>query len=156
MTGHATRPPTTLGSAPPIPALRLIAPPCVHSGRPAGVRLGGLAIDPCESYWSSFNARMPPRPPLSVITHVDLEEVDCPPNGKFLSPTFRRVRNLTREEAQPLIDERKRRVAEWRSLVAEDVSSGATREAPTAAGPEPGSSPDGTYAAEGFDGEEAF
>ena len=91
------------------------------------LRLGGMAISPAQAYWDSFSARLPRRPPIAFVSHVELEPTDTP-NGVFLVPTFRRVRELSREEAQPLIDERDRRIAEWTATVAEDVATGATRE----------------------------
>lgn len=120
-------------------------------GRLARIRLGGMAIAPAQAYWDSFSARMPRRPPLAYISHVALEPTSTP-NGTFLVPKFSRVRPLTRAEAQPLIDERDRRISEWQSTVAEDVATGATRDEPPveAAG---GSAP-GTYVTD--DGGEPF
>lgn len=102
-------------------------------GRLARVRFGGMAIKPAQDYWDSFSARMPRRPPLAYISHVALEPTETP-NGTFLVPHFSRVRPLSRAEAQPLIDERDRRIAEWSAAVADDVATGATRDAEQPAG----------------------
>lgn len=120
-------------------------------GRLARVRFGGMAIAPAQAYWDSFSARMPRRPPLAFVSHVELEPTKTD-NGTFLVPKFSRVREVSREEAQPLIDERDRRIAEWTATVAEDVATGATRdEAPTAdAGSEPGTYVTPDYADEPF------
>jgi hypothetical protein len=95
-------------------------------GRLARVRFGGLAVSPTMAYWASFSTRLPPVPPIGFVTKVELDEVDCPPNGRFLVPKFRRVRELTRDEAQPLILERDRRLADWKADIADSVVTGET------------------------------
>ncbi len=100
-------------------------------GRLARIRLGGMAIAPAQAYWDSFSARMPRRPPIAYQSHIDLEAVGTD-NGTFLVPKFSRVKEYTRSEVQPLIDERDRRIAEWTATVAEDVATGATRDEPSA------------------------
>jgi len=97
-------------------------------GRLARVRFGGLAYRPTQAYWDSFSARLPHRPPIAFVSHVELEAVGTD-NGVFLVPKFSRVRELSIDEARPLIEERDRRIAEWTATVAEDVATGATREA---------------------------
>jgi hypothetical protein len=105
----------------------LIFLPQGDAGRLARIRFGGLAYKPAQAYWDSFMARMPRRPPIAFVSHMELEPVKTD-NGTFLVPTFRRVLELRRDEAQPLIDERDHRLEEWTSTVAEDVAAGATRE----------------------------
>ena len=90
-------------------------------GRFARIRFGGLAFAPFRDYWASFRLRLPKRPPIAYVTHVVLEQVDKPPNGTFLVPRFLRTRGLGRGEAQPLIDERNRRLDEFKALAAEDA-----------------------------------
>jgi hypothetical protein len=132
----------------------LIFLPQGDAGRLARIRFGGLALKPAQNYWDSFMARMPRRPPIAFVSHMELVPTETP-NGTFLVPAFRRVLELRREDAQPLIEERDRRLEEWTSTVAEDVATGATREAehtPTAApAGDPGSyEPTTEYGSEPF------
>lgn len=119
----------------------IFLPDPLSFGRLARLRFGGLAIAPARSYWDSFSVRLPRRPPIAYVSRITLEPVDTD-NGKFLSPRFGRVRELSREEAQPLIDERNRRLEEWRRQVAEDVATAApAAEEDGTAGSAPGSVP---------------
>lgn len=91
-------------------------------GRLASFRFKGLSVGPARNYWRSFDERLPVIPPIAFVTHVALEPVDTD-NGKFLQAHFERGTQLTRAEAQPLIDERTRRLAEWEKVIATDVVS---------------------------------
>lgn len=127
-------------------------------GRLARIRFGGMAIKPAQEYWDSFSARLPRRPAIAYVSHIELEPTDTP-NGTFLVPKFRRVNELSRPDAQPLIDERDRRISEWQSTVAEDVAAGATREREdhaSATPPATGGSEAGTYETPDYEGGEPF
>lgn len=113
-------------------------------GTLARLRLGGMAIGPSQTFWDSFSARMPRRPPIAYVSHVALTPTETP-NGTFLVPAYRRVKELTRAEAQPLIDERDRRIAEWQSVTASEVAAGDTRESATPGPTHATPSADGTY-----------
>lgn len=89
-------------------------------GRLARIRWNGMSVSPARAYWGSFEERLPKRPPMSVVTHVELEEKPTD-NGTFLVPRFSRMGVLPFEQAQPLIAERDRRIAEWQEQVAADV-----------------------------------
>lgn len=109
------------------------APPCKEAveamvfipdptgaGRLARMRFAGIAFAPAKEYWNSFDNRLPKRPPISFISHLALEPTDTK-NGKFLAPRFTRVQPLERADAQPLIEERARRIADWQAYIAQDV-----------------------------------
>lgn len=89
-------------------------------GRLARIRWNGMSVSPARAYWGSFEERLPKRPPMSVVTHVELEE-KLTDNGTFLVPRFSRQGVLPFEQAKPLIAERDRRIAEWQEQVAADV-----------------------------------
>jgi len=143
------------GDNPPTCKLSIEAMVFVPSGEGVGhlarVRWGGMAVAPAQAYWDSFSARMPRRPAIAFLSSAELEP-EKTPNGTFLVPKFSRSLELSRADAQPLIDERDRRLAEWKTTVAEDVATGATREeSPSAPA---GGSPEGTYLLD--DGSEPF
>lgn len=91
-------------------------------GRLARIRWNGLSVAPARAYWGSFEERLPRRPPMSVVTHVELEGKETD-NGTFLVPRFSRRGVLPFEEARPLIAERDRRIAEWQEELAADVAA---------------------------------
>lgn len=91
-------------------------------GQFARIRFGGIAVGPFRDYWERFARRVPRRFPFAYLTRVKLEAVDTD-NGKFLRPTFERIRELPRRDVQPLLDERDSRKAEWAADIADDVSA---------------------------------
>lgn len=97
-------------------------------GRLASLRFSGMAVSPARQYWESFNARLPKRPPIAYLTHIELTEKQTD-NGTFLVPVFSRVREYSRAEMQPVIAERDRRIEEWRASVAENVQTGGAAQA---------------------------
>lgn len=92
-------------------------------GQLGRLRFSGMALAPARSYWDSFFTRLPKRPPIAYVSRCVLEPVDTD-NGKFLVPRFERVTELGRREAQPLIDERAARTADWTADVADDAVAG--------------------------------
>ena len=92
----------------------------VDAGRLARIRFGGIAVAPARSYWDSFKTRIPRRPPMAFLSRATLEPVDTD-NGKFLRPRFERVAEIARAEAQPLIEERDRRIEDWKADIARSV-----------------------------------
>lgn len=95
--------------------------------RVARVRFSGLGHKPAMLYWESFQVRVPRRPPLSVVSHVELVETRTD-NGTFLVPSFSVVSALPRELATGLIRERDAMLGDWKADVADDVASGRTVE----------------------------
>lgn len=92
-------------------------------GRLTRIRWGGLSVAPARAYWNSFEERLPKRPPMAYVTHVELTETETD-NGTFLVPRFSRGAELPYTEAEPLIAERDRRIAEWQEDLARDVTEG--------------------------------
>lgn len=115
-------------------------------GRLARLRFSGLAYGPSRRYWDSFGLRMPKRPPIAYVSKLTLEPTETS-NGVFLVPRFERVGELSRQQAQPIIDERDRRLAEWKTDVAEHVSTGTASDLDAAdtAGPGPFDGTPGDY-----------
>lgn len=102
------------------------------TGRITRLRFSGMGFGPARRYWTSFKMRLPKRPPVAFVTSIDLEEEDTP-NGRFLVPRFRRKSELTRADANPVLEARKARVDEWRLAIATDDRA----PAPTIEGGEP-------------------
>lgn len=94
--------------------------PDASGGRLASFSFRGLSVAPAKRYWRSFDERLPVIPPIAYVTHVALEPTETD-NGRFLAAHFERGTQLTRAEAQPLIDERTRRLTEWQKVVEADV-----------------------------------
>jgi hypothetical protein len=86
------------------------------------LRFSGIAFAPARAYWDSFRARLPKIPPIGFLTHMALAPTETK-NGKFLAPTFTRVRQLERTAIQPLIDERDRLIDDFRRIVAEETET---------------------------------
>jgi hypothetical protein len=97
-------------------------PDDLDTGRLARIRFGGIAVAPARAYWDSFSARLPKRPPMAFVTHVQLEPF-ATDNGDFLKPRFSRVAELSRADAEPLIAERQRRIDDWRSDIEDSVKT---------------------------------
>lgn len=98
-------------------------------GRLARIRWGGLSAKPARGYWDSFFTRLPKRPPIAFVSRVTYEEEKLD-NGTFLVPRFERLAEISRAEAQPLIDERDRRLADWQADTADDVTAGVDAKEP--------------------------
>lgn len=99
------------------------------------VRFGGMAVSRVNRYLGALNAHIPRRPAIAYVTGVELEEVDTD-NGTFLVPRFSVVGEIPRAEANPLIEMRREKVAEWQEQLATEAAEGATREgADSSAGP---------------------
>lgn len=92
----------------------------VRGGRLVSFSFHGLSLAPAKAYWRSFDDRLPVIPPIAFLTHVSLEPKDTD-NGTFLAARFARVKELSRTQVQPLIDARSKRLAEWQSVIEEDV-----------------------------------
>lgn len=93
------------------------------AGRLARMRWGGIAVRPATTYWDSFFTRMPVVPPIGFITHVDLVPTDTD-FGQKLAPSFTRVEQITRRDAQPLITARDERMKDWKADTADDIAQG--------------------------------
>lgn len=91
-------------------------------GRLARLRWSGIAVGPARNYWDSFTTRLPKRPPIAYVSRVTLEPAQTD-FGPKLAPRFERIGEIGRREAQPLIEERDRRLADWRADVAESVAT---------------------------------
>lgn len=89
------------------------------AGRLARLRFSGMALAKARSYWTSFQTRLPKRPPIAFVTSITLEEKETE-NGTFLVPAFRRATELTRHDATPVLEARDARSLEWRHAVATD------------------------------------
>lgn len=100
-------------------------------GRLARLRMTGLGVGPTKAFWRSFQDRLPKRPPIAFLSHVTLEEQSTD-NGTFLVPRYSRVRELAFDEARPIIDERDKRIAEWKERLVADVAEGNVERAPDA------------------------
>jgi hypothetical protein len=107
-------------------------PPCTESieflafvptdesaGKVSRLRFSGMALSKARQYWDGFKLRMPKRPPMAFITHIELKPEDTP-NGTFLVPQFRRAAEIGFGEARPIIEVREQRQLEWRHAVATD------------------------------------
>lgn len=92
-------------------------------GRLARTRWSGLAVKPARQFWDSFFTRVPKRVPLAYVSKATLEPTPTA-NGQFLVPRFERLRELTRAQAQPLIEERDARLADFRADIADDIAEG--------------------------------
>lgn len=114
------------------------APPCKASiealifipdtygeGRLARLRFGGIAAKPANEFWQSFSTRVPRKPPIAFITHVELVEQQTD-NGKFLAPRFTIAAEIPRSQANGLIAERDRRLADWKADTGDDLAAGTT------------------------------
>jgi hypothetical protein len=107
-----------------IEALTFI-PDAYGEGRLARLRFGGMSVKPANDYWSTFATRVPRRPPIAFVTHAQLEPVKTP-NGTFLVPKFTVAAEIPRGQANGLIAERDRRLADWQADTADDVAAGTT------------------------------
>lgn len=96
----------------------------VLGGVVSRIRFHGLALSPARAYWESFTTRVPKRPPIAYLSRMTLEAQPSD-YGDFLVPRFERVEEMTRGEAQPLIDERDARIKDWHADIADDVAAGA-------------------------------
>lgn len=102
----------------------LVALPDPHGFvRLARLRWAGLAYRPAADYWDSHFIRMPATPPIAFVAHAKLVPTDSA-YGEKLAPEFHRVSSMTRSAAQPLIEERDRRLADFQADVAADVAEG--------------------------------
>lgn len=107
----------------------IFLPDTVSGGILARIRWAGLAVKTARSFWDSFSLRLPKRPAIAFLSRMSFVEEEHAPNGTFLVPHFERVEALSRREANPLIAERDRRLADWQKDIAEDVEAGKSREA---------------------------
>lgn len=101
-------------------------------GQLTRLRWGGIAVQPAARYWDSFFTRMPRVPPIGFVSHVDLEPMTTN-FGDKLTAVFRRVSELGRKEAQPLIDERDARMKDWVEDTAADLAEGVGQDDETGA-----------------------
>jgi hypothetical protein len=92
-------------------------------GQFARLRWNGIAVSPAARYWDSFFTRMPKRPPIAFVSHVELVPT-ATDFGDKLAPQFHRQSELTRAEAQPLIAERAERMKDWAADTAADLAEG--------------------------------
>lgn len=107
------------------------------AGRLARVRWSGIAVRPALDYWSTFDLRMPKIPPIGFVSRATLQPTKTD-FGEKLAPVFVRVKALARAEAQPLIEERDARVADWKADIAADVREGVASDDDESTPPQPG------------------
>jgi hypothetical protein len=88
-----------------------------------------MAFGPARAYWQSFKTRLPRRVPISVLTKITLEEKPTD-NGTFLVPKFTRERELTIDDARPIIESRTAMTGEWTEQLATDDRAPVTEAAP--------------------------
>lgn len=91
------------------------------------VRFGGMAVSRVNRYLGALNAHIPRKPAIAYVTRVELEPVETA-NGTFLVPKFSVAGEIPRQQATPLIEMRREKVAEWAEQLASEVAEGATRE----------------------------
>ncbi len=84
------------------------------------VRFGGMAVSRVNRYLGALEAHIPRRPPIAYLTRCELEAVDTP-NGLFLVPKFGVAGEINRDQASPLIEMRREKVAEWQEQLAADL-----------------------------------
>lgn len=87
------------------------------------LRWGGIAVRPTLDFWDSFFTRMPTKPPIAYVSHVELKAIPTD-FGPKLAPEFTRVKQIPRSVATPLIVERDERVKAWLEDIADDVREG--------------------------------
>jgi hypothetical protein len=85
----------------------------------------GAAIKPFRRYLSSFKAKIPKRPPYSVLTRITLVETKGD-MGTFYVPEFSRVRELTPADVAPLLASQRSAIDAWLSWVDRSVVTGET------------------------------
>lgn len=89
--------------------------------RVARFRFGGLAYKAAKHYWDSFRYRIPKIPAVAFVTEMTLEK-EKTDNGIFYVPHFERDYQLARQEAEVFITDARGRVAQWKSVIAEDLA----------------------------------
>ena len=94
-------------------------PTTLGAGRVVRLRFSGMSFGPARAYWESFKTRLPKRPPIAFVTSITLEEKETD-NGTFLVPVFRRVDDIDRAGAAPILEARELRKLEWQHAVATD------------------------------------
>lgn len=91
--------------------------------RLARLRWSGIAFRPAKDFWDAFDAVIGGPPRIAHLCHVDLVAATTD-FGEKLAPVFRRERLIDRAAAQPIIEERDRRLADFQADVAADVAEG--------------------------------
>lgn len=92
------------------------------AGHLTRIRWSGIAVRPARLFWDSFQTRLPRRPPMAYVSRATLEPTSTD-FGDKLAPRFERVAEISRNEAQPLIEERDRRLVDWQADIAETVAT---------------------------------
>lgn len=93
-----------------------------ESNHLARVGFGSTAIKKVRSYLSSLKANVPPRPPVSVVTEVKLEQVEKD-GMRWLEPVLTVGERLDRKDATPLLRLRDEFLSQWKTAMAADLAA---------------------------------
>lgn len=82
----------------------------------------GLALKHVARYTGTFKARLGGKPPMAFVTEITVGEEETG-FGVFLVPEFRIAEPIDYAEAEPLIALRDEFLAQWRSMLAQDLAA---------------------------------
>lgn len=87
----------------------------------------GIALRHVAQYIGGFKARLGGRPPMAYVTEITVAEQETD-YGPKLVPHFRVAEAIDHAEAAPLIALRDEFLAQWKSLLAEDLAQATQQE----------------------------